>query len=70
MDMTDDVKDIEAIFREGVQIDRALETATREAILRHKQLGLPMPVWRDGKTVLVTPEELEAKIQDAAEHKA
>ena len=59
---TDHDKDIGAIFREGVQIDRALETAAREAISRHKQLGEPIPVWRDGKTVLISPEELETKM--------
>ncbi len=62
-------KDIGAIFREGVQIDRALEAAAREAILRLKQLGQPIPVWRDGKTVLVAPEELEAALQAASSNK-
>ena len=62
-------KDIGAIFREGVLIDRAMATAAREAILRHKQLGQPMSIWRDGKTVLVSPEELEAAWQAALSNK-
>lgn len=62
-------KDIAAIFRDGVLIDRALEAAAREAILRHKQLGQPIPIWRDGKTVFVAPEELEAEWQDASLNK-
>ena len=66
---TQNNKDIGAIFREGVLIDRALETAAREAILRHKQLGQPMTVWQDGKTVLVAPEELEAAWQAASSNK-
>ncbi|MBI4582066.1 MAG: hypothetical protein HY718_20385 [Planctomycetes bacterium] len=54
-------KDITAIFREGTLIDRALAAATREAIRRHKQAGVPMAIWRDGKTVLVDAAELEPK---------
>lgn len=63
---TDIKKDIGTIFREGVEIHRALEVAAREAILHHKQLGQPIPVWRDGKIVFVSPEELEEKLQTAS----
>jgi hypothetical protein len=58
----DNVKDIAAIFREGTQIKRALQAATREAIKQHKQAGLPMVVWQDGQIVLMSPEELEAAL--------
>lgn len=57
-------KDIDAIFRDGTLIDRAMQTATREAIKHHKQAGLPMVVWRDGQTVLISPEEMEAALPD------
>ena len=60
----DEPKDIEAIFRDGTLIDRAMLAATREAIKQHKQAGLPMVVWRDGQTVLISPEELEAALPD------
>jgi hypothetical protein len=60
----DNGKDIDAIFREGTLIDRAMQAATREAIKQHKQAGLPMVVWRDGQTVLMSPEELEAALPD------
>ena len=66
---TDHNKDIAAIFRDGVLIDRAIEAAARKALLRHKQLGQPVPVWRDGKTVFVAPEELEAEWRDASLNK-
>jgi hypothetical protein len=62
----DNDKDIVAIFREGTPIKRALQAATREAIKQHKQAGLFMPVWRDGQTVFMTPEELEAALPDDA----
>ena len=60
----DNDKDITAIFREGTQIKRALQAATREAIKQHKQAGLLMPVWRDGQTVFIMPEELGATLPD------
>jgi hypothetical protein len=54
-------KDITAIFREGTLIDRAIAAGAREAIRRHKQAGVPMAVWRDGKSVWVDAAELEPK---------
>lgn len=66
---TEPNKDIAAIFREGVLIDRALEAATREAIRQHKQAGQPMVVWRDGKVVHISPEEMEAPLPAASSKK-
>lgn len=51
-------KDIDKIFREGVLIDRALAKAAREAILLHKRAGLPVVVWRNGRTSRVDPDEM------------
>ena len=50
--------DIDKIFREGVEIDRAVRRAARDARIEHKKLGIPLVIWRDGKTVLVPPEEI------------
>ena len=66
--MSTDLKlDIGDVFREGTPIDRALEAATRAAIVRHKQSGQPMPVWRDGKIVLIPVEELEERLNSQAD---
>lgn len=51
--------DITAVFREGTLIDRAMAAATNDAIRRHKQAGIPMPVWRNGKTIWVDAADLE-----------
>jgi hypothetical protein len=51
--------DISRLFREGTPIDRALAAAAREAVRKHKQAGLPLAVWRDGKAVWVMPDDLE-----------
>ncbi len=50
-------KDIGRLFREGKPIDDAMNAAVREVVLRHRQLGLPLAVWRDGKVVWISPEE-------------
>lgn len=51
-------KDIAAIFADGTEIDKALEKAVREAVLRHKLLGNPIAVWRDGKVCWLQPDEI------------
>jgi len=51
-------KSIDEIFEEGTLIDRALKQAVQEALLRHKQAGNPIVVWRDGKLVWIKPKEI------------
>ncbi len=51
-------KDVNAIFRDGTQIDAAIRKAARSAWLAHKREGLPIPIWKDGKTVWIPPEEI------------
>jgi predicted ABC-type ATPase len=46
----------------GVTAEEALAAARRgvsEALARHKALGQSIAVWRDGKVVIVPPEEIE-----------
>jgi len=52
-------KDIDAIFAEGTEIDRALAKAVRGAIRRHKLLGNPIAIWRDNQVVWLQPDEIE-----------
>ena len=56
--MSESDRTIQDIFTDGLPIDRAARRAVREAIRRHKLLGNPVAVWRDGKVVLVPPEEI------------
>lgn len=51
-------KSIDEIFREGVLIDKALKEAVQEALMRHKQAGNPIVVWRGGKMVWLQPEDI------------
>jgi isoaspartyl peptidase/L-asparaginase-like protein (Ntn-hydrolase superfamily) len=52
-------RDIGRLFREGTTIDAAMNAAVREAVLQHRQKGLPMAVWHDGKVAWIPPEEID-----------
>lgn len=45
-------------FADLTLVEQALRRAVREALLRHKKLGNPIAVWRDGEVVLLPPEEI------------
>ncbi len=49
---------ISELFASGVEIDRALQKAIREALLRHRQAGHPVSAWRDGKIIWIPPEDI------------
>lgn len=51
--------DIDGMFERGTEIDQALSRAARKARQDHRRAGLPLAVWRDGKTVWVPAEELD-----------
>jgi hypothetical protein len=40
-------------------IEAAMKKGVRDALRRHKLLGESIAVWRDGKVVIVPPEEIE-----------
>lgn len=50
--------DIDQVFAEGTLLDLALVESVKKALLEHKRAGNPIAVWRDGKVVLVKPEEI------------
>jgi hypothetical protein len=62
-------KDIERIFTEGTLVDEALVEGVQEALRRHKQAGLPIAEWQDGKTVWTPPEQIELR-KDGSNHRA
>jgi hypothetical protein len=39
-------------------IQEALQRGVREALLRHKKLGNSIAVWREGKVVILPPDEI------------
>jgi hypothetical protein len=41
-----------------IRAEIALKEAVADAISKHKRQGHPIAVWRDGKMVLIPPEEI------------
>lgn len=54
-----DKEKLDLFVRYSEEINRAYERAVREALLKHKRAGNPVAVWRDGKVVLLQPDEIE-----------
>ena len=59
--------DIERFFEDGTEIDEALGRAAQQARKAHVDAGLPLPIWRDGKTVWLEPEEIERMGEEGVE---
>ena len=54
------IRDISEILSDPNDVVlEAIREATDEAIRRHKQMDLPMAVWKDGRAVWVSPDELK-----------
>lgn len=49
------------------RIQRALRAAVRDALIRHKQAGLPIVIWRDGAIVWVPAEEIVIQDDEPSE---
>lgn len=52
-------REIGSIIRDGSAIDGAILAARRRVIRRHRRLGVPLVIWRDGRVVEVSPESVE-----------
>ena len=61
-------RDISQLFEDGVAIAEAMNATVREAVLQHKQKGLPLAVWRDGKVAWVSPEGIDLGPDLASTH--
>jgi len=46
------------LVRHGAEIDEAFKKAVREALLKHKQAGNPIAIGRDGKVIIIQPEDI------------
>jgi hypothetical protein len=46
------------LFEDGRAIDRALRLGVRDALRRHKLLGQRVATWKDGRVVILEPDEI------------
>lgn len=49
---------IKEILSDEKQITATLQRAVREAVEAHRRAGNPIAVWKNGKAVLIKPEEI------------
>ena len=52
MNLTDKLQDNE-------WVTAAIQRGAREALRKHKALGVAIAIWRDGQVVLIQPEDIE-----------
>ena len=57
-------KPIEVIH--GKAVEEVFRRAVRHALRMHKRAGNPIAVWRDGRVVIIPPEEI--LVDDEPEH--
>ena len=54
-----ETRDFEELIRDDALIDGAIEQGVRDALREHKLFGNPIAVVRDGRVVLIPPEEID-----------
>jgi hypothetical protein len=55
---------VEMIDSDSDEIDLLMRLAVRDALREHRRLGHLVAVWRDGKTIILSPEEIEVPETD------
>ena len=57
--MSTNIRLTERLFIDhGKDIEKVLQRGVNHALLMHKRLGNPIATWKDGKVVIVPPEEI------------
>ena len=51
------------------RIERALRAAVRDALQRHKRDGDPVAVWREGRVVWLTPDQIPSAGDESSDGK-
>jgi hypothetical protein len=44
--------------KHGKEVEEVFRRAVKQALWKHKRLGQSVSVWRDGKVVIVPPEDI------------
>lgn len=47
------------LLSEAEAVDAAARRAVRRALLEHKRAGRSISAWKDGKVVIIPPEQIE-----------
>lgn len=46
-------------FQDADWVTHAVQNSVRDALIKHKALGVAIAVWQDGQVVLIPPEQIE-----------
>jgi hypothetical protein len=46
------------LIKQANEIEQVLQRAVRHELSIHKRLGNPVAAWRDGKVIIIPPEEI------------
>jgi hypothetical protein len=46
------------LVKQANEIEQVLQRAVRHELSIHKRLGNPVAAWRDGKVIIIPPEEI------------
>ncbi len=57
-------REIEAVMRDDKAVNQAFVAAYRRTVLRHRRLGLPLVVWKDGQVIEVSADDVELPAVD------
>ena len=60
----------QALLRDGAALDRAMVVPRRRVILKHRQLGVPLAIWRVGRVVEVLAESVELPLYAGGQSEA
>ncbi len=62
-------RDLDQLIEDDLLIESALREGVREALRRHKEAGLPVAAWRNGKVVWIPPQKLTISAKQRGEPK-
>jgi hypothetical protein len=57
-------KSLAELFADPAFITAAITRGVRRAVVEHARAGRSVATWRDGKVVLISPEEILARFPD------
>jgi hypothetical protein len=58
-------KTLAEIFNDTNEVTQRARQAVRDALREHKRAGNPVAIWRDGKVVILPPEEIPDDAESA-----
>lgn len=65
---TYDPETLSQMLAEADAVEAAIRESVRDALLKHKQLGLPVVTWQDGRVVWIPADQIPVDDAGTAPH--